>query len=105
MFDNGSEFKICFNILLKDFDNKPVWTKIKNPQDNAPMDRVHKVILNMIVTKDFDNNVFFHIDPWVDTLSSIEWAIRASNHHTIMATPGQAVFGRDMIFNLSSVVD
>ena len=36
---------------------------------------------------------------------SIAWAIRASYHHTIMATPGQAVFGGDILFNLASVLD
>ena len=40
---------------------------------------------------------------WGETLASIPWVIRASYHHNIQATPGQAVFGRDMIFNLTSV--
>ena len=35
------------------------------------MERVHQVILNMIVTKDIDNKVFDHIDPWGETLESI----------------------------------
>ena len=30
--------------------------------------------------------------------------IRASYNHTILATPGQAVFGRDVLFKLASVV-
>ena len=59
----------------------------------------------MLVTKDLDNKVFDYIDQWDETLSSIEWAVRASYHRTIMATPGQDVFGRDMLFNLVSVVD
>ena len=45
------------------------------------------------------------IYPWGETLSSIAWAIIASYHHIIMATPGQSVFGRYMLFNLGSVVD
>ena len=66
---------------------------------------MYQVILNMIVTKDLYNKVFDHIDPWGETLAYISWAIRASYHHTIMDTPCQDVFGRDMIFNLASVVD
>ena len=69
------------------------------------MDRLHQVILNMLVTKDLDNKVFDHIDLCGETISYIAWAIRASYHSNIMDTPGQAVFGRDMIFNLASVVD
>ena len=59
----------------------------------------------MLVNKDLDNKVFDHIGPWGETLAYIAWAIRASYHRTIMDTPGQYVFGRDMLFNLASVVD
>jgi hypothetical protein len=105
VFDNGSEFKRDFVPLLKDFDIKPVLTSIKNPQSNAPVERVHQVLHNMIVTKDLDGRVFDYIDPWGEILSSVAWAVRASHHSTLNKTPGQLVFGRDMIFNLSTVVD
>mgnify|MGYP000317589253 CR=1 FL=1 len=105
VFDNGSEFKRDFVPLLKDFDIKPVLTSIKNPQSNAPVERVHQVLHNMIVTKDLDGRTFDYIDPWGEILSSIAWAVRASHHSTFNKTPGQLVFGRDMIFNLSTVVD
>ena len=59
----------------------------------------------MIVTKDLDARTFDYIDPWGEILSSIAWAVRASHHSTWNKTPGQLVFGRDMIFNLSTVVD
>ena len=104
VFENVSEFKQDFTPLLKNFDIKPVLTLVKKPQANAPVERVQQVILNMLVTKDIDNKVFNYIYPWGETLASIVWAIRASYHRTIMATPGQAVFGRDMLFSLASVV-
>ena len=69
------------------------------------MDRVHQVILNMLVNKDLDNKVFNYIDTWGENLSYIAWSIRDYYHCTIMATPGQAVFGRYMLFNFASVVD
>ena len=65
---------------------------------------MHQVILNMIVTKHLDTNVFDHIDTWGETLTSIAWVISDPYHHTIIATPVQAIFGRDMIFNLALVV-
>ena len=49
--------------------------------------------------------VFDYIDPWSENIAPIAWAIRASYHHTIMATPGKVVFGRDGLFNLASVVN
>ena len=91
VFDNGSEFKQDFTPLLKDFDIKPVLTLVKNPQANAPVERVHRVILNMIVTKDLDNKVFDFIDPWGETLVSIACEIRASYHLTIRLVPAQDV--------------
>ena len=54
VFNNGSEFRGDFTPLLKDFDIKSVLTPVKNPQDNAPVEQVHQVILNMLVTKDID---------------------------------------------------
>ena len=63
VFDNGYEFKQYFTPLLKDFAIKPVLTSVKNPQSNAPVDQVHQLMLNMIVTKDLDNKVFDYIDP------------------------------------------
>ena len=100
MFDNGYEFKRYFTPFLKDFGIKPVLTSVKNPQANAPVEQVHQVILNMLVTKDLDNKVFDYIYTWGEILASIEWATRASYHHTIITTPGQALFGRDILFNL-----
>ena len=44
---------------------------INIPQANAPVDRVHQVILNTLVTKYDDNKVFDHIYPWGETLSLI----------------------------------
>ena len=58
----------------------------------------------MLVIKYLDDKVFDQIDPWGETLESTAWAIRASYHHTIISTPGQAFFGRDVLFNLASVV-
>ena len=59
----------------------------------------------MLATKDLDNKVFDYIYPWGETLAYIAWVIRASYFRNITATPGQAVFGRDILFNLTSVLD
>ena len=105
VFDNGSEFKRDFVPLLKDFDIKPTLTSIKNPQSNAPVERVHQVLFHMFVTKDLSNRVFDYIDPWGEIIFSVAWAVRASHHTTFNKTPAQLVFGRDMIFNLTTVID
>ena len=48
--------------------------------------------------------MFGYNDTWVEPLKYIAWVISVFYHCTIEATPGQAVFGRDMILNLASVV-
>ena len=90
---------------MRDLNNKPVLRTLNDPEDSDLVEWVHKVIYNIIVTKDIDNKLFDYIDPWGETLGYIAWTIRAYYHHTIGATSGQAVFCRDMIFNLTSVVD
>jgi hypothetical protein len=51
------------------------------------------------------NRIFDYIDPWGEIISSTAWAIRASCHSTLGATPVQLVFGRDMIFNIKTIID
>ena len=104
VFDNGYDFKRDYTPLLNDFGIKPVPTTIKNPQANAMVERGHQVVLNMLSTKDLDNKVLYHIDPWGETLASIAWAISASYHRTIMSTQGQSIFDRDILFNLALVL-
>jgi hypothetical protein len=53
----------------------------------------------MLRTHDLENYEFDYEDPWTDILASVAWAIRSSVHHTKDATPGELVFGRDMIFH------
>ena len=91
--------------MIQDFYIKPVLTLVKNPQYNTLVERGHQVIINMLVNKYLDNKLFNHIDPWDENLASIAWMVRASYDLNIMATPCQAVFGRDMIFKITSVVD
>jgi hypothetical protein len=91
--------------LLKDFDIKPRPTTAENPQGNSPVERIHQVVQNMIKTKELESYEFDFIDPWGEILSSVGWAIRASYHSTLQATPAQLVFGRDMLFNLKKVIN
>ena len=39
-------------------------------------------------------------DPFGSFLSATAWAIRSTFHTTLQATPGQLVFGRDMLLSL-----
>ena len=100
LYDNGSEFKKDFQPLLADFAIKATCTSIKNPQSNAILERVHQVTGSMLKTKDLQNVIFDLLDPWSEILASIAYAVRCSYHSTLKATPGQLVFGRDMLLDI-----
>jgi len=72
---------------------------------NAIVERVHQVLSNMFRTKDLSKRIFDYVNPWDEILSSVAWAIRASYHSTLQATPAQLVFHRDMVFNIANIVD
>ena len=59
----------------------------------------------MLVIKNLKEKIFDYIDPFGSILASVAWAIRSSYNSTTDATPAQLVFGRDMMFNLSTLVD
>ncbi len=61
---------------------------IKNPQANAILERVHQVIGSVMCTAELDMQDRF--------LSDASWEIRASLHTVLKASPGAAIFGRDM---------
>ena len=59
----------------------------------------------MLKTKDLVNVIFDVVDPWSDILASVAYAVRCSHHSTLNATPGQLVFGRDMLLDIAYVPD
>jgi hypothetical protein len=44
-------------------------------------------------------------DPWGGILMAVAFAIRSTYHTTLQATPGQLVFGRDMVLNVQHSTD
>jgi hypothetical protein len=77
---------------------KPI--TVRNPQANAIVERVHQVIGNIIRTFELENNYLDDNDPWKGILSATAFAVRSTFHTTLQNTPGQLVFGRDMILTV-----
>jgi hypothetical protein len=101
-FDRGSEFiGQDFQKMIKEdygVTAKPI--TVRNPQANAIVERVHQVIGNIIRTFELENNYLDEADPWKAILSATAFAVRSTYHTTLQKTPGQLVFGRDMILNV-----
>ena len=86
MFDRGTEFmaefaKMCHNDYgLK---RKPITTR--DPQSNAIIKRIHQTIGNVIRTFDVSNIV--NNNPWSGILAATMFAVRATYHTTLQASP------------------
>ena len=105
IYDNGSEFKLHFEALCDSYGIKRKPTSVKNPQANAILERVHQVISTMLRTAEIDmaNSV---APSDIDTfLTNASWAIRSTYHTVLKASPGTAIFGRDMLFDIPYIAD
>ena len=101
IIDRGTEFMGEFMRMVKDdygIKRKPITTR--NPQANAVLERIHQTIGNMIRSMQPQNLDLEGNDPWSGILSAVAFAIRATYHTTLQATPSQLVFGRDAILNI-----
>lgn len=103
--DNGSEFKLHLIELCKSYSVKRKPTTSKNPQANAILERIHGVFGDMLRTSGINNSETLD-DHMIDQfITDAAWAIRSTYHTVLKATPGEAIFGRDMLFDIPFVAD
>jgi hypothetical protein len=82
---------------------KPI--TVRNPQANAIAERAHQVIGNITRIFELESNYLDKDDPWKGILSATALAVRSTFHTSLQSTPGQLVFGRDMIFNIQHIAN
>jgi transposase InsO family protein len=106
-YDHGSEFIGSeFQLLIKeecDIESKP--SSERNPQSNAILERIHQTIGDMLCTFEAEKQPMDKSDPWSGILSAVALAVCSTYHATMQSTPGQLVFGRDMIWDTAHVAD
>jgi hypothetical protein len=105
VYDNGSEFKLYFQELIDSYNIKKKPTTVKNPQANAVLERVHQVIANMLRTSSLDMAETVDPDAVSDFLDNAAWAIRSTYHTVLKSSPGAAIFGRDMLYDIPYLAD
>ena len=106
--DRGNEFighEFENNFIKNEYGTKVRGATVRNPQANAILERIHQVIGNLVRTFDLEECDMDTDDPWSGILSAAAFAVRSTYHTTLQATPGQLVFGRDMIFNIEHVAN
>jgi len=105
IYDNGSEFKLHFKSLCDSYRLVRKPTTIKNPQANAVLERIHAVVANMMRTSGLENCDAIVPEMIDNFLTNVGWAIRSTYHTVLKTTPGAAVFGRDMLFDIPFLAD
>ena len=104
IYDQGTEFMAEFAAMITDeygIKKKPA-TK-RNPRANSILERIHQTLNNVLRTYELHRSDLAQDEAWEGILSSVMFALRATYHTTLQATPMQLVFGRDAILNIQFV--
>jgi hypothetical protein len=78
---------------------------VKNPQANAILEHIHAVLGNILRTSKLDMAKTVKASD-IDVFSSdAEWAICSTYHTVLKASPGAAIFGQDMLFDIPFIAE
>jgi hypothetical protein len=80
-------------------------SSVKNPQANAILGCIHAVQVNMLRTSILDMAESVKASDIDVFLSEAAWAFRSTYHTVLKASPGAAIFGQDMFFNILFLAD
>jgi hypothetical protein len=105
IYNNGSEFKLHFRDLCKTYGVKRKPTSIKNPQAKAILERIHAVFTNMLRTAKLDMAKLVNASDIDIFLADAALAICSTHHIVLKASPGAAIFGQDMLFDIPFIAD
>ena len=104
-FDNGGEFKDVFAAMCANYGVKQKRSTSHNPQSNGIIERIHQVVGNSLRALQLEDAMLNNNDPWAVYLASVAWAVRSTQHTVLEATPGQLVFGHDMVLPIRFQAD
>ena len=76
-----------------------------NPQGNSIIERVHQVLNDCLRTYQLEDEELKDRDPFRPFLAAAAFAIRSTFHTILRATPGQLVYGRDMVLPIQFKAD
>ena len=89
----------------KEYGLKVKKSTTANPQSNAIIERVHQTLGNLLRTFELEEIDLDEEDPFSGILAAAAFAVRSTYHTTLQATPGQLIYGRDMLFNIKHIAD
>ena len=77
----------------------------ENPTSNTILERIHRVLENLVRTFNITQTHFDKDDPWLVILAAEESAIPSTTNRFKNYSQGQLVFGRDKILLIKYKVD
>ncbi len=72
---------------------------------NAILERINAVLGSMLRTSKLDMAKTVKASDMDVFLSDAAWAVRSTYHTVLKASPGAAIFGRDMLFDIPFIAD
>jgi hypothetical protein len=106
VMDRGTEFMAeVKKTLRQDYGARIKLITTRNPQANSMVERSHQTIKNMIKSQTITSRDDLENGEWKGVLSAVRFAMRATLHTTMRATPMQLVYGRDAIHNIRFEAD
>ena len=78
---------------------------LRTHKANAIPERIHGVLRNMLRTSELDMAESVKISDIDIFLSDAAWAVCSTYHTVLKASPGAAIFGRDMLFDIPFIAD
>jgi hypothetical protein len=91
--------------MCKNYGTQKKYSTEYNPQSNSIIERIHQTLGNALRTFELEEQELDEKRPWDPFLSATAWAIRSTYHTVLEATPGQLVFGRDMVLPIKFKAD
>jgi hypothetical protein len=98
-YDNGGEYKNVSEELVNNYGIEKKNSTPFNPQSNGIIERAHLTLNDALRTDEVDGRELDEKDPWGPFFPSTAYAIRSTFHTTLKETPGQLVFGRNMVLH------
>jgi hypothetical protein len=80
-------------------------TTVKNPRANVILEHVHQVLGQMPYTAELDMANSVTPDDVDVSLDNAAWAMCSTYNTVLKASPGAAIFGCDILFDIPSMAD
>jgi hypothetical protein len=105
IYNNGNEFKLHLEYLCESHGITRKPTTVKYPRANSILECVHQVLRQMLHTAELDMADSVTLNDINVFLDNAAWAICSTYQTVLKASPGAAIFGCDMLFDIPFMAD